>query len=159
MRRLFLDEPDRTAAYYWCHYVPAPGTVIATRYNYAANPAQEWLRTWRYRPGDRWATHEPPILVRSRRLGALDVGNANPFLQDETEDAGAVFQHFAYATEEQVRFKQTYYGYEGALQGWRELREAVGRCAARALSGLPPLGAGRHARRRRGEATRSVSRA
>lgn len=126
MRRLFLDQPDRTAAHYWCHYVAAPGAVIATRYNYAANPAVDWVRTWRYRPGDRWEAHEPPILVRPRLGGYVDVGKKRPFLHDATEDAGAVFQHFAYATEEQVRFKETYYGYGGALERWRGLREAVG---------------------------------
>lgn len=125
MRQLFLDQPDRTAAHYWCHYIPAPGAVIATRYNYAANPAVDWLRTWRYLPGDRWEAHEPPILLRPRRAGYIDVGKKHPFLHDETEDAGAVFQHFAYATEEQVRFKETYYGYRGAVESWRELREAV----------------------------------
>lgn len=125
MRQLFLDQPDRTAAYYWCHYVPAPGAVIVTRYNYAANPAVDWLRTWRYQPRDRWKAHEPPILIRPRRVGYIDVGNKHPFLHDETEDAGAVFQHFAYTTEEQVRFKETYYGYECALERWRELREAL----------------------------------
>ena len=125
MRQLFLGDPDRTAAYYWCHYVPAPGAVIATRYNYAANPAVEWLRTWRYRPGDRWGAHEPPILLRPKRGGLVDLGKERPFLHDETEEAGAVFQHFAYATEAQVRFKETYYGYGGAVEKWRELRDAV----------------------------------
>ena len=125
VRQLFLDNPDRTAAYYWCHYVPAPGAVVATRYNYAANPAVEWLRTWRYRPGDRWEAHEPPILVRRDRNSVVDVGKMRPFLHDETEAAGAVFQHFAYATEDQVRFKESYYGYGGAVEGWRELRKAV----------------------------------
>jgi glycosyltransferase involved in cell wall biosynthesis len=125
MRQLFLDQPDRTAARYWCHYVPAPGAVIATRYNYAANPKVDWLRTWRYRPGDKWQAHEPPILVRRARGRSIDVGKKHPFLHDETEDAGAVFQHFAYATEEQVRFKETYYGYSRAPERWWELRNAV----------------------------------
>jgi glycosyltransferase involved in cell wall biosynthesis len=126
VRNLFLEDPDRTAAYYWCDYFVAPEAVIATRYNYAANPAFEWLRTWRYRPGDRWHAHEPPVLLRSRRLRSINVAGANPFGHDETEAAGAVFQHFAYATEEQVRFKESYYGYAGAVEAWRGLREAVG---------------------------------
>ena len=125
VHRLFIDEPERTAAYYWCHFVPAPGAVVATRYNYSQNPAFEWLRTWRYRPGDRWEAHEPPTLVRRTRFGFVDTARVRPFLHDETEEAGAVFQHFAYATEPQLRFKETYYGYRGALAGWRELRKAV----------------------------------
>ena len=125
VRRLFLDQPERTAAYYWCHFVPAPGAVIATRYNYSQNPSFEWIRTWRYRPGDRWEAHEPPVLVRRTRLGQVDTAKIRPFAHDETEEVGAVFQHFAYATEQQLRFKETYYGYHGALAGWRELRKAV----------------------------------
>ena len=125
IRQLFLDAPDRTAAYYWCHYVPAPGAVIATRYNYAANPAVEWLRTWRYRPGDRWKGHEPPTLARPERSGFVDLATKRPFLHDETEEVGAVFQHFAYATEAQVRFKESYYGYRGAGDDWHKLCDAV----------------------------------
>jgi glycosyltransferase involved in cell wall biosynthesis len=127
VRQLFLDHPDRTSAYFWCHYIPAPGAVIATRYNYAANPEVDWLRTWRYRPGDRWKAHEPPTLARPGRglSRSVDTGRRNPFLHDDTEDIGAIFQHFAYATEQQVRFKETYYGYSGAVERWRELRDAV----------------------------------
>lgn len=125
VHQLFRNDRSRTAAYYWCHYLPAPGAVVATRYNYSQNPEYEWLRTWRYRPGDFWEAHEPPILVRQTRLARVDVAKVRPFLHDETEAAGAVFQHFAYATEEQVRFKETYYGYRGALARWRELTKAV----------------------------------
>jgi glycosyltransferase involved in cell wall biosynthesis len=125
MRQLFLEQSERTAAYYWCHYIPAPGAVISTRYNYAENPAQDWLRTWRYRPGDQWKAHEPPSLLRPQRTGSIDVGTEVPFLHDETEEAGAVFQHFAYATEAQVQFKETYYGYRDAVARWRELRDAL----------------------------------
>jgi glycosyltransferase involved in cell wall biosynthesis len=125
MHRLFRDDTERTAAYYWCQYIAAPEAVITTRYNYAANPAVEWLRTWRYRPGDRWEAHEPPSLLRPEAGGVLDVAKQHPFLQDETERVGAVFQHFAYATEAQVRFKESYYGYGGAVERWRALRDAV----------------------------------
>ena len=125
MRELFQNDPGRAAAYYWCHYVAAPETIIATRYNYAANPAVEWLRTWRYRPGDQWTAHEPPTLVRAGATGLVDVADERAFLHDETERAGAVFQHFAYATEAQVRFKESYYGYGGAVAHWHRLREAM----------------------------------
>jgi glycosyltransferase involved in cell wall biosynthesis len=125
VHQLFSNDRSRTAAYYWCHYLPAPGAVVTTRYNYSQNPEYEWLRTWRYRPGDFWEAHEPPSLMRQTRLARVDVAKIRPFLHDETEAAGAVFQHFAYATEEQVRFKESYYGYRGALARWRELTKAV----------------------------------
>jgi hypothetical protein len=124
MRDLFLEQPQRSAAYYWCDYFVGPEAVVTTRYNYAQNPSVDWLRTWRFRPGDRWEAHEPPTLVRPRQR-AMDIGKAKPFLHDETERAGAVFQHFAYATERQVRFKERYYGYTGALEHWRKLQSAT----------------------------------
>jgi len=128
MRRRFIAEPDRTAAHYWCWYFVGPDKVISTRHNFAQNPAQEWLRTWRFRPGDHWAAHEPPVLARPQPNGAPpeDVGLANPFDQDETEAFGAVFQHFAYVTEAQARFKESYYGYAGAVAQWRGLLDIRG---------------------------------
>ena len=128
MRQAFLDHPERTAAYYWCDFFVGPRTVVTTRWNYAANPVVEWLRTWRYLPGDRWAAHEPPTLVRRTSgfsVARKDVGRMRPFVHEETEQLGAVFQHYPYATEVQVRFKQRYYGYKGAVDGWRSLQEAV----------------------------------
>lgn len=124
VHRMFLDNPERTAAFYWCWYFVGPDRIISTRYNYAQNPNQEWLRTWRYRPGAYWAAHEPPILtIDDAKTGKpTDLAKIYPYTQDETEDAGAVFQHFAYATETQVAFKELYYGYKGAREQWRALQ-------------------------------------
>ncbi len=127
---LFTKDPARTAAYYWCWYYVGPSRIISTRYNYAQNPTQEWLRTWRFRPGEVWAAHEPPVLVAGDAAGFMakdtDIARINPFRQDEMEAAGAVFHHFAYATESQVGFKQQYYGYRGARAQWRALQEHEG---------------------------------
>lgn len=127
VRRRFMAEPDRGAAYYWCWYFVGPDKVVSTRNNYAQNPAVEWLRTWRYEPGDTWAAHEPPTLVRPRGEGQppLDIATLRPFSHDETEAFGAVFQHFAYVTEEQLGFKEDYYGYAGARAQWRTLLETT----------------------------------
>lgn len=123
MRRLFIAAPERGAAYYWCWYFVGPDKVISTRYNYAQDPGHEWLRTWRFRPGDHWAAHEPPTLVRPRPEGGepVNIATLAPFTHDETEAHGAVFQHFAYVTEAQLGFKETYYGYAGATARWRAL--------------------------------------
>jgi glycosyltransferase involved in cell wall biosynthesis len=125
VRNLFLSEPDRSAAWFWCRYYVGPDRAISTRYNYAQNPNQEWLRVWRFEPGMVWDKHEPPVLVgfdSERR--SFDVGRRNPFWQGDTEKAGAVFDHFAYATEAQARFKESYYGYAGAVAQWRALQQA-----------------------------------
>lgn len=123
MRRLFIAAPERGAAYYWCWYFVGPDKLISTRYNYAQNPAQEWLRSWHFKPGDYWAAHEPPTLVRPRPEGGepVNIATLAPFTHDETEAHGAVFQHFAYVTEAQLGFKESYYGYAGATARWREL--------------------------------------
>jgi hypothetical protein len=128
MRRLFREQAHRTAAFYWCDYFVGPEAVISTRYNYAENPAQEWLRTWRFMPGAHWASHEPPVLVTASSPDRyVDLGRVAPFSHDETEAAGAKFQHFAYATEEQLRFKEAYYGYRGAVQSWHRLQNELSR--------------------------------
>jgi glycosyltransferase involved in cell wall biosynthesis len=137
VHREFVKDPSRTAALFWCDYFVGPEKMISTRYNYAENPAQEWRRTWRFKPGDRWLTHEPPTLSRrcnwvSRQWRKLERRSPfrrrkeKAFRHDETEAVGAVFQHFAYATEAQVNFKESYYGYTGALEKWRVLQSHRG---------------------------------
>ena len=128
VRRLFLRQPQRSAAFFWCDYFVGPEAVVVTRYNYAQDPRYEWLRVWRYEPGDRWRAHEPPSLTRPAGGGAfVDVADLAPFTHDEMEDIGAVFQHYAYATEAQLRHKESYYGQAGALDQWRFLQATLSR--------------------------------
>ena len=119
-RSLFLAQPDKTAALFYCHYFVGPELVV-TSHNTYGNYACEWLRVWRYQPGDRWQAHEPPRLCR----GNDDVGRLHPIRQPETQSHGLVFQHYAYATEAQLRFKETYYGYPGAVAQWQSLQRAT----------------------------------
>lgn len=116
---LFARFPEQTAAYFYCHYFVGPELVIRNRDCYGNHPAYEWLRAWRYRPGDHWQAHEPPRLVRAM---AGDLGHLNPIRHAATEAAGLVFQHFAYSTRPQVHFKESYYGYAGAVQHWERLQ-------------------------------------
>ncbi|NJK38937.1 MAG: FkbM family methyltransferase [Oscillatoriales cyanobacterium RM2_1_1] len=122
-RKLFIKNPDKTAAFYWCWYFVGENLVISTRNCYAQNPQQDWLRTWRYQPGAFWAAHEPPVLVETvaadqqRNIAAI-----NPFFHDETEKEGLIFQHFAYVIPEQLKFKEQYYGYQNAVQQWNRLQ-------------------------------------
>ena len=122
-RQLFLNHPEKTAAFYWCWYFVGKNLVISTRNCYAQNPRLEWLRTWRYKPGDVWVAHEPPRLAEPLLDGGWrDVAAVNPFLHEETKQAGLVFQHFAYVTQEQLRFKEQYYGYANAVSSWQTLQ-------------------------------------
>ncbi|WP_200479492.1 glycosyltransferase family 9 protein [Azospirillum brasilense] len=124
-RRMFLNSPSRTAALYLCYFFVGPSLLLDRLDSYGNHRSYEWLRTWRYRPGDAWQSHEPPRLTRPQPDGsAVDLGAANPFLHEETAAGGLVFQHFAYATREQVAFKEVYYGYDGAVRQWDALQAA-----------------------------------
>jgi hypothetical protein len=48
----------------------------------------------------------------------------HPFTQEETWKMGLVFDHLAYTTEEQLRFKEAYYGYQGATAAWKEMMQS-----------------------------------
>jgi hypothetical protein len=122
-RQMFIDNPDRTAAFYWCWYFVGENLVITTRNCYAQNPRQDWLRTWRYKPGCVWESHSPPRLVEPLPNGqSINLEEVAPFVHEETEKLGLIFQHFAYVTPEQLHFKEHYYGYTTALAKWRELQ-------------------------------------
>jgi glycosyltransferase involved in cell wall biosynthesis/radical SAM superfamily enzyme YgiQ (UPF0313 family)/ADP-heptose:LPS heptosyltransferase/tetratricopeptide (TPR) repeat protein len=123
-RSLFLNDPSRSAAYYICRFFVGDGLVISTRDTYGNNTSYEWLRTWRYLPGDSWAAHEPPRLVRKYDEGVVDVATLNPFRHDTTEANNLVFDHYAYCLESQLRFKESYYGYTGAVESWKRLQSA-----------------------------------
>lgn len=125
-RQMFIDNPEKTAAFYWCWYFVGEKIIISTRNCYAQNPRQEWLRTWRYKPGSVWVAHEPPRLEEPLANGQWrDVAAVNPFLHQETERHGLVFQHFAYVTLEQLHFKEQYYGYSNAVSQWKALQETT----------------------------------
>ena len=126
--RLFLENPHKNSASFWCNFYIGPEAVISSRHGYSQDPKSEWLRVWRYQPGDYWAAHEPPQLMRPR-LGRppVEVAHLQPFSHRETEEVGAVFDHYAYATREQVQFKETYYGYRGATRSWDRLQQDIRR--------------------------------
>jgi len=125
VHELFRKQPDRTAAIFPCQFFVGPDLCTDRWQVYGNFVPGEWLRVWRFEPGDRWASHEPPRLVRSLgEKNVEDVAAKRPFSHTEMAAAGLVFQHFAYATEQQVRFKESYYGYPGAVKAWRKLQQS-----------------------------------
>jgi glycosyltransferase involved in cell wall biosynthesis len=124
-RQLFVANPDKTAAYYWCWYFVGEKLVVSTRNCYTQNPQQEWLRTWRFKLGYDWVAHEPPVLAEKLTDGSFrDIAKINPFLHDETENHNLLFQHYSYVLPEQLRFKESYYGYKEAESQWLNLQQA-----------------------------------
>ncbi len=123
MHRLFHQYPQKTAAYFHCHYFLGPLKYVVSMNTWATRPT-DWLRVWRFAPGMRWASHEPPRLVDRQQR---DVGRINPFTRDFTLQRNIVFQHYAYVFESQVRFKESYYGYRAAVRMWKRLNRTKGR--------------------------------
>ena len=120
---MFEAEPQRTSAWYYCNFFVGPNLRIITRNTYGNNSSYEWNRTWHYLPGDRWASHEPPRLCRLDNDGNwYDLARYNPFLHAETESKGLIFEHLAYVAAQQLRFKEIYYGYTGAVESWERLQ-------------------------------------
>ena len=121
--KMFEDQPDRSAAYYLCNFFVGPELVITTRNTYGNHTDYEWLRTWRCNAGDRWTAHEPPRLCRRDQKGQwIDIAKINPFMHLETESNNLIFNHYAYVTEQQLRFKEIYYGYSNAVKSWKTLQ-------------------------------------
>jgi len=122
-RSMFLADPSKTAAFYTCTFFVGLRLITTNRGCYGNHTGSEWLRTWRYRPEDVWLTHSPPQLCRRNEQGEwFDVARVNPFTNTETELEELLFQHYAYATESQLRFKELYYGYTGAAGRWQTLQ-------------------------------------
>lgn len=123
-RHLFIENPHKTAAFYWCWYFVGKDLVVSSRNCYSQNPQQEWLRTWRYKPGYFWIAHSPPVLAKPTSEGKWEnVATINPFSHQETEEQGLLFQHFAYVTPQQLQFKEKYYGYKNAYLQWQALQK------------------------------------
>jgi ADP-heptose:LPS heptosyltransferase/glycosyltransferase involved in cell wall biosynthesis len=124
MRELFINQPEKTAAFYLCHFFVGEKLVITSRDTYGNHTDYEWQRTWRYIPGDRWLSHEPPSLCRLLNNGRwVDLSQINSFRYADTASLGLIFQHYAYATEDSVKFKEQYYGYKNATAQWKNLQE------------------------------------
>lgn len=133
-RQMFQENPEPRAAFFRCHFYVGPGLVTSSRECYGNNSRFEWLRVWRFRPGDRWVSHEPPMLAgrwqqlrtRWRRLRGrgpkVRLQRLNAFRHACTEARGLVFSHFAYVLPSQAAFKEQYYGYRGARQQWEALQ-------------------------------------
>lgn len=120
--RMFETAPERTAAFFHCHFFVGPDLVTTSIDRYSHNTAYEWIRLWRYEKGMQWKSHEPPRLMRRQGAGWVDLAKVSPFTHKETEAAGLVFSHYAYALASQVRFKEEYYGYKGAERQWKKLQ-------------------------------------
>lgn len=144
LRQMFIDHHDTNSAYFRCRYFVGPNIVIGNidGESFGNHHSYEWLRAWRYDVGMKFETHEPP------KMSGLKL---NPFPHMETARAGLVFDHFAWATEAQVKWKCNFYGsptnplgekYLDGVAGWKRLQENRKWPVTNLAEFLPWVGAG-----------------
>lgn len=107
-----LEESDKNCALVQCIFFVGPNKVVTSTGTWG-NRDTEWLRVWKYKSGMRWIKHEPPV------LSGIEL---NPLTYKDNPS----FFHYAYVTEDQIRFKEEYYGYKGLLENWKKLNETKG---------------------------------
>lgn len=108
----FEKDKDLNVMQFKCNYFVGKD-IVAFGDNCYGNHDGEWVRAWRFHMGMAFDSHEPPVLS----------GNKGKWMKrEETEKLGLVFNHYAYATESQVAFKEVYYKYAGAVQAWKKLQ-------------------------------------
>lgn len=113
---LFDDLKDLSSIMFPCRYFVGKDLILEG-HNCYGDYDYEWLRAWRFNSSMRFKSHEPPVLNGDygKRLG-----------KDESRKLGLTFDHMAYATEAQVRYKEKWYGYDGLLEGWKRLQDTRG---------------------------------
>lgn len=114
-----LDQSDCDYSYFRCRYFVGPNIYITSK-NKFGDRDYEWVRLWKFHPSQRFDSHEPPVL-RGQKKALPKAGNLE-----------SAFDHFAFASENQLRVKEIYYGsinnedsgklYENATENWRKLQ-------------------------------------
>lgn len=110
----FKAYPEIQSAKFFCRYFVGNNIIITSRNTYGNNTNYEWLRAWRYTPGMTYSRHEPPVLNGATGLCATC---------EQTEEVGLVFDHYGYVNENQVAYKERFYGYRDAVKHWKRLQE------------------------------------
>lgn len=95
-----------------CNYYVGDGLLIQNEDCYGNNPG-EWCRLWKIKDQTSWRSHEPP------RIHGLTDFLSRSF----TKSKGWTFEHYAYTTEDQLKFKENFYGYAGAVENWERLQQ------------------------------------
>jgi hypothetical protein len=110
--QLFETQSDLSSIMFACRYYVGKNLILEGEHCYGDND-YEWLRAWRFTPGMTFSSHEPPVLQG-------ESGRRMP--KSETINLVGKFDHFAYAIEAQVKYKEQFYGYSGLLNQWKALQ-------------------------------------
>jgi Glycosyl transferase family 2 len=113
---LFESNPKFLWSQFYCDYLLGPSIRIVRNGNAYGNNVYEWFRCWRWEPGMKFISHEPPVMQWISHT--YDYG----FNRDYTDKLGLVFTHPAYALQSQVLLKSDYYNYPGLNAQWLKLQ-------------------------------------
>ncbi len=94
-----------------CNYFVGPDLLTVGENCYGDN-SNEWCRLWKIKNKSFWISHEPP-----RIKGCL-----NFLTKNFTKQKNWIFNHYAYVLESQLKFKEIFYNYSGALECWKKLQ-------------------------------------
>lgn len=129
---LFEDDPALMNARFNCDYMFGANLVTTDK-----GKVEEWRRAWRFTPGMKWVSHEPPNLAGNLGKSAT---------REQTAADGLTFFHASWLLPKHVAAKQDLYGarYAGALAGWRKLQantewplRDIGKFMPKAFAGTP----------------------
>lgn len=115
MPALFDLYPTADFAQFACRVWVGPRRFVATDGAWG-NQSYEWFRLWKWEPGRKFKTHEPPVMEGAKHY----------VLRSHTAQFGLVFDHYSYALRSQIEFKQKYYGAAWDALAWDKLQTMHG---------------------------------
>jgi hypothetical protein len=95
-----------------CNYYVGSDLIITNENGYG-DMWYEWCRLWKIKNKTTWISHEPPRIK----------GCVNFLTKQFTKNKDWIFDHYAYVNENQLKFKENFYGYINALNNWKSLQK------------------------------------
>ena len=102
---------DFNAMFFKCNFFVGKHLITQGENCYGDN-SYEWVRLWIIKNKTRFVTHEPPVVA----------GTTKYLTKSFTSQNNWIFNHYAYALEEQLKLKEKYYGYTNAVEQWKRLQ-------------------------------------
>lgn len=106
----YSENNDFTSMSFKCNFY-IHSKYITTSENAYGDMWWDWKRLWKITDRTQWISHEPPT---------IDGDNIN-IDKKFTSRKQWIFDHYAYIFEQQVQFKEDFYGYENAVKQWNSL--------------------------------------
>lgn len=119
-----VDGTNKKSCAFCCNFFVGPGLIAS---GVAWGGSAKWRRMWKWE-GERFLTHEPPVLdLLNERIVDLKEYSDRNWQESESMEAcirAPAFDHYAYYFEQDVAFKQEYYqGHEHILRNWRRIQK------------------------------------